>query len=141
LLSSNTLEGALDPITDGCEPPCSCWELNSGLLVEQSVLLIAEPAPHPLKYLIKITFSTALTTKFICLFVCLFQDRVSLCSPGCPGTHSIDQAGLEPRNPPASGSRVLGLKVCVTTAYLFLIIIIFIFYYLFYFLFQVWENI
>jgi hypothetical protein len=23
-----------------------------------------------------------------------FQDRVSLCSPGCPGTHSVDQAGL-----------------------------------------------
>jgi hypothetical protein len=24
-----------------------------------------------------------------------FQDRVSLCSPGCPGTHSVDQAGLK----------------------------------------------
>ncbi|GAB1296923.1 Acyl-Coenzyme A-binding domain-containing 4 [Apodemus speciosus] len=35
---------------------------------------------------------------------------VSLCSPGCPGTHSVDQAGLELRNPPASASRVLGLK-------------------------------
>jgi N6-adenosine-specific RNA methylase IME4 len=23
---------ALDPITDGCEPPCGCWELNSGPL-------------------------------------------------------------------------------------------------------------
>ena len=23
-----------------------------------------------------------------------FRDRVSLCSPGCPGTHSVDQAGL-----------------------------------------------
>jgi hypothetical protein len=23
------------------------------------------------------------------------QDKVSLCSPGCPGTHSVDQAGLE----------------------------------------------
>jgi hypothetical protein len=49
------------------------------------------------------------------LFVCFFQDRVSLCSPGCPGTHSVDQAGLELRNPPASASRVLGLKVCATT--------------------------
>jgi hypothetical protein len=27
-----------DPITDGCEPPCGCWELNSGPLEEQSVL-------------------------------------------------------------------------------------------------------
>jgi hypothetical protein len=43
------------------------------------------------------------------------KDRVSLCSPGCPGTHSVDQAGLELRNLPASVSRVLGLKVCITT--------------------------
>jgi hypothetical protein len=32
-----------------------------------------------------------------------------------PGTHSVDQAGLELRNPPASASRVLGLKACATT--------------------------
>ena len=24
-----------------------------------------------------------------------FQHRISLCSPGCPGTCSVDQAGLE----------------------------------------------
>ncbi|EDL24724.1 interleukin 17 receptor D [Mus musculus] len=30
---------------------------------------------------------------FIYLFL-VFRDRVSLCSPGCPGTHSVDQAGL-----------------------------------------------
>ena len=36
-------KGALDPFTDGCEPPCGCWELNSGPLEEQSVLLTAEP--------------------------------------------------------------------------------------------------
>jgi hypothetical protein len=45
-----------------------------------------------------------------CLFV--FRDRVSLYIPGCPGTHFVDQAGLELRNPPASASRVLGLKAC-----------------------------
>jgi hypothetical protein len=39
-----------------------------------------------------------------------FQDRVSLCSPGCPGAHSVDQAGLELRNSTASASQVLGLK-------------------------------
>jgi len=44
-----------------------------------------------------------------------FQDRVSLYSPGCPGTHFVDQAGLELRNPLASASRVLGLKACTTT--------------------------
>jgi hypothetical protein len=50
---------------------------------------------------------------FVCFFV--FLDRVSLCSLGCPGTHSVDQAGLELRNPPASASQVLGLKACATT--------------------------
>jgi hypothetical protein len=36
------------PIIDGCEPPSSCWELNSGPLEEQLVLLTAEPSLHPL---------------------------------------------------------------------------------------------
>jgi hypothetical protein len=26
---------------------------------------------------------------YLCLFVCLFGDRVSLYSPGCPGTHFV----------------------------------------------------
>ena len=52
---------------------------------------------------------------FLFCFVLFFQDRVSLYSPGCPRTHSVDQAGLELRNPPASASRVLGLKACATT--------------------------
>ena len=43
LLSSDTQKRASDPITDGCEPPCGCWELNSGPLEEQSVLLPTEP--------------------------------------------------------------------------------------------------
>jgi hypothetical protein len=49
-------------------------------------------------------------------FFLVFRDRVSLCSPGCPGTHFVDQAGLELRNPPASASQGLGLKACATTA-------------------------
>jgi hypothetical protein len=35
-------------------------------------------------------------------FVCLdffFFDRIFLYSPGCPGTHFVDQAGLKLRNP------------------------------------------
>jgi hypothetical protein len=48
-------------------------------------------------------------------FVFVFQDMVSLYSPGCPATHFVDQAGLELRNPSASASRVLGLKACATT--------------------------
>jgi hypothetical protein len=48
-------------------------------------------------------------------FGLVFRDRVSLYSLGCPETHFVDQAGLELRNPPASASRVLGLKACTTT--------------------------
>ena len=43
-------ERASDPITDGGEPPCGCWETNSGPLEEQPVLLMAESslqAPCP----------------------------------------------------------------------------------------------
>jgi hypothetical protein len=47
-----------------------------------------------------------------------FRGWLSLYSPGCPVTHSVDQAGLELRNPPASASQVLGLKACATTAQL-----------------------
>jgi hypothetical protein len=53
---------------------------------------------------------------FLLLLLLFFQDSISLCSPGCPRTHSVDQAGLELRNPPASASQVLKLKACATTA-------------------------
>jgi hypothetical protein len=56
------------------------------------------------------------------LFCFVFRDRVSLCSPGYPGTHSVDQAGLKLRNPPASVSQVLGLKACDNTAQLYILI-------------------
>jgi hypothetical protein len=49
-------------------------------------------------------------------FGLVFRDRVPLYSPGCSGTHSVDQAGLELKNPPVSASQVLGLKACATTA-------------------------
>jgi hypothetical protein len=48
LLSLDTPE---DPITDGCEPPCGCWELNSRPLGEQSVLLTAETSFQPKNFL------------------------------------------------------------------------------------------
>ncbi len=57
--------GVSNPITDGCEPPCGCWELNSGPLEEQSVLLTSEPS---------------LQLLLLILFVVVFRDRVSLCS-------------------------------------------------------------
>jgi hypothetical protein len=57
--------------------------------------------------------------KSVCLFVCfsVFQNQDSLCSTGCPGTLSVDQAGFKPRDPPASASWVLELKVCTSTSH------------------------
>jgi hypothetical protein len=53
---------------------------------------------------------------FVCLFL-VFGDRVSLYSPDCPGTCSVDRAGLELRkNLPTSASQLLGLKTCAATA-------------------------
>jgi hypothetical protein len=49
--------------------------------------------------------------KFIYLFIWFFETGFR---PGCPGTHFVDQAGLELRNTPASASQVLGLKACTT---------------------------
>ena len=50
---------------------------------------------------------------FVCLFrwlVLVFRDRVSLCSLGYPGTHSVDQAGLRShRDPPTSGLASAGI--------------------------------
>jgi hypothetical protein len=50
---------ALDPIIDGCEPPCGSWELNSGLLQDQPVLLITGPPLEPSNFFISI-FTVAL---------------------------------------------------------------------------------
>ena len=55
----------------------------------------------------------------IYLFIYWFFETRSLCivlAVLCPGTHSVDQAGLELRNRPASASQVLGLKACATNA-------------------------
>ena len=41
---------APDLIIDGCKPPCGCWELYSGPLEEQPVLLTAEPSLQPYVY-------------------------------------------------------------------------------------------
>jgi hypothetical protein len=77
------------------------WEvLLSPFTVQLSGCLACQQAPWPVEY-------SPPTPNPL--------DRVSLCSPDCPGTHSIYQAGLELRNPPASASRVLGLKACTTT--------------------------
>jgi hypothetical protein len=67
---------------------------------------ITHAQPQPL------ATDTLLPSWFCCFNSFFFE---FLCSPGCPGTHFVDQAGLELRNPPASASQVLGLKACATT--------------------------
>jgi hypothetical protein len=54
----------------------------------------------------------ALNFFFFWLFFFL-QDRVSLCSPGSPGTHFVDEAGFKLRNPSASASQVPGLYIYI----------------------------
>lgn len=44
-----------------------------------------------------------------------FWGRISLCSPGCPGSHYVDQAGLIETPGASFASLVLGSKVCTTT--------------------------
>jgi hypothetical protein len=51
---------------------------------------------------------------FICLFVCVKTGF--LCSPGCPRTSYIQQAGLELRDPPAFATGVLISKANASTA-------------------------
>jgi hypothetical protein len=57
---------------------------------------------------------------FIYYLILILQGRISLCSLGCPGTPSVDQAGLELRDLPASASQGLGLKACTATTSLYI---------------------
>jgi hypothetical protein len=85
--------------------PTELWYLCR----QQRICLLPHPTPFLFIYLFLFYFIL-----FIYLF--WFFETEFLCSPGCPGTHSVDQAGLELRNPPASASQVLGLKARATTA-------------------------
>jgi hypothetical protein len=44
---------ASDLITNGCKPPCGCWDLNSGPSEEQSVLLTTQPSLQPIMFVFK----------------------------------------------------------------------------------------
>jgi hypothetical protein len=48
--SLDTPEEGIRSITDGCKPPCGCWDLNSGPLEEEPVLLAAEPPLQPCSF-------------------------------------------------------------------------------------------
>jgi hypothetical protein len=55
---------ASNPFTEACEPLCGCWELNSGPLEEQSVLLTAVSlAPKNFLFIFFSLYCMALTNK------------------------------------------------------------------------------
>jgi hypothetical protein len=120
-----------------CQRECSPWENTKMSFVSSNklktaprlgmdtlcLLLFSVLGPHllhrPSACYLSLCVCISLAV-FLVWFGLAFPDRVSLCSPGCPGTHSVDQAGLKLRNPPASASQALGLKECATTARLLL---------------------
>jgi hypothetical protein len=72
-------------VEGGLSSPCVCLDVSQVLVSSKNHM------------------GGRLVLRFFFFFL-VFRDRVSLCSPGCPGTHSVVQAGLELRNPPASAS-------------------------------------
>jgi hypothetical protein len=66
-----------DLIMDGCEPPCGCWDLNSGPLKEHSVLLTAEPSLQP-HLLLRIEFTVG-KVEIVTLDLFLLESKLSLC--------------------------------------------------------------
>jgi hypothetical protein len=74
-------------------------------------IIVGKPGLHGMYSRKKQVICFCLMLGFFCLFVfyfcfcfCFFQDRVSLYSPGCPGTQNL----------PASPSQVLRLKATTT---------------------------
>ena len=64
-------------------------------------------------YTSKFTRYTLPFFMFCFVFVCFVFETGFLCNLGYHGTNSVNQAGLELRNPPVFASQVLGLKACV----------------------------
>jgi hypothetical protein len=59
---------------------------------------------------------------FVCLFLIVFFETGFLCIALAVLELTVDQAGLELRNLPASASQEMGLKVCATTPGLFVLV-------------------
>jgi hypothetical protein len=100
--------GSTQDCYHGTRRDCGCWEWSH----------VVYKSENP-KYVNVLTLAEPLASDLIQSFsFFIFWDRGSLHSCGCPGTHSVDQAGLKLRNLPALASQVLGLKAGATTAQL-----------------------
>lgn len=72
-----------------------CQELNSGLhACLASTLSTTHQTPSFVLWIF-IPSTSITSSKMVFVYLGFFGDRVSLCSPGSPRTHVIDQAGLE----------------------------------------------
>jgi len=84
--------------------PGFTWD-HAGLCMLEQLALPTEPSSFilgffPLSVFTYFVYSSSfhiVLFLFVWLIDCflVFEDRFSLCSPGCPETHSIDQAGLK----------------------------------------------
>jgi hypothetical protein len=74
---------ASDSITDGCEPPCGWWELNSGPLEEQSVLETVESSLQPLA-VVCVTFSGVVLSLILSLFIFNIFFKGLMCTGNLP---------------------------------------------------------
>ena len=87
---------APDLTTDGCKPPCSCWELNSGPLEEQPGLLTSEPSLQPLVYCMHACIYVCIYTMYI--YVCIYTMCIHykwIAEGGLLELAVVDQAGLK----------------------------------------------
>ncbi|GAB1300036.1 DNA-dependent protein kinase catalytic subunit [Apodemus speciosus] len=123
LLYLDTAPGATATPWDHCELLCGLWELNPLVpeaytpVLEHLMVVQIDSFPHYspkmqlvcCKAIVKVLL--ALAEKGPVHWQCISAVGVSLCSSGYPGTHFVDQAGLELRNLPASASQVLGLQL------------------------------
>ena len=87
--------------------------LSSCLSVSVSVFLCVS-----LSLCLSVSLSVSLSLLLSYFFLVVFRDRFSVCSPSCPGIHSVDHAGLVLRNLPTSAFQMLGLQACDTSAWL-----------------------
>jgi hypothetical protein len=71
---------APNPTSDGCEPPCGCWELNSGPLEEQSVLLTLSHLSSPYPMIFNTYYDCTCQWLSSVMFLSCLWNGVSLCS-------------------------------------------------------------
>ena len=95
-----------DSLTDGCEPPCGCWRLNSGPLEEQPLFLTVEPSLKSRSSVAGLDFSM------------LQWMTLGSCSPCCTTTLGLWGTEMQPRTsdmPDKHSAQDPAPKLCLDT--------------------------